>query len=138
LTAIRFGGNADHLYLRLDPDTASRDRQPNLRMDMTFQGPRETVRLTFSLEHSGPEHFTWHQATGPDSWEDMGVHRSISRKKIMELAIPWKDLRLEPDEEVRLWIVVTEHGLEVARYPYQRPAVLCRPGPVFEAGLWRV
>jgi hypothetical protein len=35
-------------------------------------------------------------------------------------------------------IVVLEHGLEVARYPHQSPAVLIVPGAEFEAGLWRV
>jgi hypothetical protein len=34
--------------------------------------------------------------------------------------------------------VVEEHGLEVARYPYQNPAVLIVPGPEFEAAMWRV
>ena len=56
----------------------------------------------------------------------------------MELALPWKDLHLESGHEVRMSIVVLEHGLEVARYPHQKPAVLIVPGPEFEAGLWRV
>jgi hypothetical protein len=37
-----------------------------------------------------------------------------------------------------MFIVVTEHGLEVARYPHQGVAVLTVPGPEFEASLWRV
>ena len=53
-------------------------------------------------------------------------------------AIPWKDLGLEVGHTVELSVAVQEHGLEVARYPSQRPAVLTVPGPDFEAGMWRV
>jgi len=39
---------------------------------------------------------------------------------------------------VRMSIVILEHGLEVARYPHQRPALLTVPGPEFDATMWRV
>jgi hypothetical protein len=69
---------------------------------------------------------------------EVGAYSSISRKKILELMVPRKDLGLDHGQELSLSIVVLEHGLEVARYPRQRPATLTVPGPEFDAAFWRV
>ena len=137
-TAIQFGWSQDQLFLRFDPDDASHARQSGIAVDVTLQGPQQTFRLTFSLAPSGSEQFMLSQATGPETWQKIGPYRSICRRTILELAIPWKDLHLEQEQDVRMSIVALEHGLEVARYPHQRPALLTVPGPEFEAGLWRV
>jgi hypothetical protein len=137
-TAIRFGWSHEFLYLRLDPDEASQARQPSLEVDLTLQGPRETFRVMFPLKSVTLDAFTMLQSMGDDRWQEIGAYRSICRKTIVELALPWKDLHQEPGEDLRLSIAVREHGLEVARYPHQRAAVLTMPGPEFEAGLWRV
>jgi alpha-amylase/alpha-mannosidase (GH57 family) len=137
-TTIQFGWSQEQLYLRLDPDQASHARQPNMNVDVTLQGPQETFRLAFSLAPDGPQQFTLFQAIGPESWQELGSYRSIARRVILELGLPWKDLHLETGEKVRLSIVVREHGLEVARYPHEGTAVLTVPGPEFEAELWRV
>jgi alpha-amylase/alpha-mannosidase (GH57 family) len=137
-TAIRFGWSHEHVYFRLDIGEISPDRQARLHVNMTFRGSRQTSRLTFPLADSGLEQFKLFQSNGPDRWQEIGTYRSICRKKIVELGLPWKDLHLEPGEEVHLSILVTEQGLEVARYPHEQPAVLTMPGPDFEAALWRV
>jgi alpha-amylase/alpha-mannosidase (GH57 family) len=136
-TAIRFGWDYEHLYLRLDPDETSQDRQPHLQADLTFQTLKDAFRLSLPL-HGPLDRFAVWQSTGQDSWQETGCYNSCRRNKIVEVALPWKALDLEPGQEARLSIVVMEHGLEVARYPPQRPAVLTMPGPDFEARLWRV
>lgn len=136
--SIQFGWSLDQFSLRFDPDETTHARQHGIRVEIALQGPRHTFRLMFSLTPSGPQQFTLFQATGPDAWQEIGPYHSISRKTILELALPWKDLRLEQGQEVRMWIVVLEHGLEATRYPRHRPVVLTVPGPEFEAGLWRV
>lgn len=137
-TAIHFGWNHDQLFLRFDPDNASHARQQSMAAHITLLGRHHMFRLTFSLAPSGPQQFTLFQAVDPDAWQEFGHYRSIIRRAILEMALPWKDLHLEPGQEVRLSIVVLEHDLEVARYPHQSHAVLTMPGPEFEAGLWRV
>jgi hypothetical protein len=137
-TAIQFGWSLDQFFLRFDPDETTHARQSGISVEITLQSPQQTFRLAFSLAPSGPEQFRLSQATGPDTWQEFGPHRSICRRTILELALPWKDLHLEQGQEVRMSIVVLEHGLEVARYPHQSPAVLIVPGAEFEAGLWRV
>jgi hypothetical protein len=137
-TTVQFGWSRDHLYLRLDPDETSQARQSGMGVEITLQGPQHTFRLVLSLAPSGPQQFTLFQSTGPENWQEVGPYRSISRRTILELALPCKDLHLEQGQEVRMSIVVLEHGLEVARYPHQSPAVLIAPGAEFEAELWRV
>ncbi len=137
-TAIRFGADDEQLYLRLDPSQALSKQAPRLSVDINVHGPRQAVRLSFSLSDPGPEEFVLHHSTDGITWQEVGPLQSICRRKIVELAVPWKDLHLEADDEWRLSIVVMEHGLELARYPHQHPALLTVPGIEFEAGLWRV
>lgn len=137
-TAIYFGWSQDHLLLRLDPDDAAQPRLNGLGMEITLHGPQHSFRLSCSLAPSGPESFTLFQQGEAETWQEIGPYRSISRRTILELAIPTKDLLLEAEQEVGLSLVILEHGLEVARYPHHTPAILTVPGPEFEAGLWRV
>jgi hypothetical protein len=137
-TAIYFGWSQDHLLLRLDPDDAAQPRLNGLGMEITLHGSQRSFRLSCSLAPSGPESFTLFQQGEDGSWQEIGPYRSICRRTILELAIPMKDLHLEAGQEVRMSLVILDHGLEVARYPHQAPAALTVPGPEFEAGLWRV
>ena len=136
-TTIRFGWSHDHLVMRFDPDETSTTRQ-GLDIDIIVQGPQFTFRLTFTLSSPGPEAFLLFRRTETDAWQKIGSYESIKAHTILELAVPWKELCLEPGNAVQLSIIVREHGLEVTRYPSHFPAVLTVPGPEFEAGLWRV
>lgn len=136
-TAIQFGWNADHFVMRFDPDDTSTPR-PDLDIDILLQGPSCTCRLTFSLASPGPEAFLLSRQTQPDAWQEIGPYASIKAKAILELAVPWKELCVEQGTTIQMSIIVREHGLEVARYPGHRPAILTVPGPEFEAELWRV
>lgn len=137
-TGVRFCWSHEWLSLRFDFDEAAQTRHPGMRVDITLQGPHHTFRLAFALDPPGPDHFVLSQATGPETWMEIGPYRSICRDRVVELALPWKDLRLEPGQDVRMSIVIVEHSLEVSRYPHQRPAVLTVPGPEFDAAMWRV
>lgn len=137
-TAILFGWSLDQLYVRLDPDESSQGRQSGMVVEISLQCPRQTFRLSFSLAPSESDHFTLSHGTSADSWRVVGPYRSISRRAVLELSIPIKDLELEQGQEVRMSLVVLEHSLEVARYPYENPATLVVPGPEFDAAMWRV
>ena len=138
LTDIQFGWDLDHLYLRLDLDEQSRPRQAGLTIDLQLQTPEHLYLLSFALAPSEPDHFLLSEQLRNGHWQEIGPYRSICRKHIVELAVPFKDLRLTNGQEVRLIILVLEHHLEVARYPHHRPATFLVPGPEFEANMWRV
>jgi len=137
-TGVRFCWSHEWFSLRFDFDETTENGHGGMCVEVTLQDPQHTFRLAFALDQPSPDHFVLSQATGPDAWMEIGHYRSICRKTVLELAVPWKDLHLAPEQEVRMSIVILEHGLEVARYPHQRPALLTVPGPEFDATMWRV
>ena len=138
LTDIQFGWSLDRLYIRLDPDEQSRPRLAGLTVKLQLQIPDHLYRLSFSLDPSGPDQLLLSQKQASGSWQEIRPYQSICHRKIIEVAMPFKDLQLTAGQELRMTILVLEHRLEIARYPHQHPAILTIPGPEFEAGLWRV
>jgi hypothetical protein len=63
---------------------------------------------------------------------------SISRKKIIELALPFKDLDVKPGARVHLVVKVMQGDIELERYPQDRPLTFTVPDHTFEASMWRV
>jgi hypothetical protein len=138
LTDILFGWSLDRLYLRLDPDEQSQALQAGLTVELQLHTPARLYRLSFSLAPSEPAHFLLSQRSAGGTWQEIGSYSSICHRQTLELAVPFKDLQLAPGQELRMTILVLEHGLEVARYPHHNPATFLVPGEDFEANLWRV
>lgn len=136
-TAILFGWSLDQFVLRMDPDETA-VKKHDLDIVVILRGPQAIFRLTFPLSFQKTGEFLLSQQTAPDTWQEIGRQRRISTNSIIELGISWQDLLLQPGQTMELSVLVREHGLEVARYPSLKPAVLTVPGPDFEAELWRV
>ena len=136
-TAIRFGWNLNQFVMRFDFDETNLKKE-GLDIDILLQGPQSKYRLTFPLFLSGQGEFQLSRQSTTDVWQTVGPRQSIHAQTVLELSVPWKDLDLETGHTIQLSVTVQEHGLEVARYPSQRPAALTVPGPEFEAGMWRV
>jgi alpha-amylase/alpha-mannosidase (GH57 family) len=137
-TDIQFGWSLDQLYLRLDPDEQSRPRQAGLTVELQIQAPEHLYRISFSLEPSGQHQFVLSQKLASGPWQEIGSYQSMCHQKIIELAVPFKELQLIAGQEIHMTILVLEHHLEIARYPHHKPATFTVPGPEFEANLWRV
>lgn len=137
-TDIQFGWSLDQLYLRLDPDEQSRPRQAGLTVELQIQTPEHLYRMSFSLEPSEPNQFGLSQKLASGPWQEIGSYQSMCHQKIIELAVPFKELQLIAGQEIHMTILVLEHHLEIARYPHHKPAIFLVPGPEFEANLWRV
>jgi alpha-amylase/alpha-mannosidase (GH57 family) len=137
-TDIQFGWSLDQLYFRLDPDEQSQTRQEGLTVELQIQTPEHLYRLSFSLEPSGQHQFVLSQKLASGPWQEIGSYQSMCHQKIIELAVPFKELQLIAGQEIHLTILVLEHHLEIARYPHHKPAIFLVPGPEFEANLWRV
>ena len=138
LTDIQFGWSLDQLYLRLDPDKQSQPYQEELTVELQLQTPEHVYRLSFPFVPSSPGQFLLSQRQSNGQWQEIALYQSICHRKIIELAVPFKDLQLTAGQEFRMTILVLQHRLEVARYPHLKPATFFVPGPEFEATLWRV
>ena len=137
-TAIYFGWDLDRFFLRLDPDEQSRARQQELQLQVYIQTAAGSFRLAWPFASPGEQEYILAHRAADGPWEDIDSSRLISRKAIVELAVPVKDLRVEPGDSLRVSVVALEHGLEVGRYPHQQPAIVTVPGPDFDATMWRV
>jgi alpha-amylase/alpha-mannosidase (GH57 family) len=138
LADIQFGWSLDQLYLRLDPDEHSQTRQEGLTVELQLQTPEQLYHLSFILAPAGPDQFLLSQKLANGSWQEIGPYQSICHGNIVELAVPFKDLQLTAGQEFRMTVLVLEHRLEIARYPYHKHATFLVPGPEFDANQWRV
>jgi alpha-amylase/alpha-mannosidase (GH57 family) len=138
LADIQFGWSLDQLYLRLDPDEHSQTRQEGLTVELQLQTPEQLYHLSFLLAPAGPDQFLLSQKLANGSWQEIGPYQSICHGNIVELAVPFKDLQLTAGQEFRMTVLVLEHRLEIARYPYHKHATFLVPGPEFDANQWRV
>lgn len=141
--AIRFGYNLDSLFLRLDPheDLARHDKSGDpeaLHMEWQIHSATGRFKIVFPLTIAPLDSFTLLSASAADAYTESGRHRTVCRRKIIELAVPFKELGLEPGQEFKMSLVVTSRGYEVERYPRHRPLILTVPDRNFQAVMWRV
>lgn len=134
LAALYFGWSLDRLFIRLDPDGPAQAEPSAVSVEIHLDLAGNQYRLTFPF--SSPDRYVLSRADGASEREQ--ACRSIARRTIIELALPFKDLHAEPGQELRFSVVMMERGIEIARYPHHRPATITVPGPEFEAMMWRV
>jgi alpha-amylase/alpha-mannosidase (GH57 family) len=137
-TAIFFGFDRERLYLRLDPDDRSQARQEHCTVELSIASGLQQYRLSCPLRPSDVHAFVASRTDEMGTDHEMGTYGTIARRKILELAMPFKDLGIEVGDEIRLSLTVTEDQLEVARYPHHNPVFFTRPGDEFESTMWRV
>jgi hypothetical protein len=137
-TSIFFGFDREHLYLRLDLDERSQTRQEHCTADLFIGSGIQQYKVSFALTAEGADTFLLSRADESGLYRDRASYRTICRRKILELGIPFKELGIEIGIELRLTLTVSEHGMEIARYPHHSPATFNRPGDDFEATMWRV
>jgi len=137
-TAIEFGCSVDALFLRLDPDDDALADQTGLAVELHVLTATLSHKVVFSLVAPGPESFTLWSASPDHAFSEVDRYHTIYRRKIIELAVAFKDLTLQAGEEFRMSIVVTQHGLETERYPRHHAVVLKVPDHDFESTMWRV
>src|SRR5690349_7709914 len=111
-SAISFGCDLEHLYLRLDADEALQGQQRDLHIEIQVQPPGHLYRLSVSL--ASPDRYMLAQQRGDGSWQEIGSSRLVGWNQVLELALPFKDIHVEAGQMLNLSIVVHGNGLEIA------------------------
>jgi alpha-amylase/alpha-mannosidase (GH57 family) len=137
-TYIGFGFNLEELFLRLDPDEEALATRPDATLDAHILTDACSHKLRFTLTPPGPDTFTLLSAPPDQPFSEAGRYGSICRRKVIELAVPFKELHLQAGQEFRISVTVTHNGLEIERYPRHHPLVLTVPDRDFEARMWKV
>jgi len=131
---IYFGFNLDHLYLRFDPAASAADDAPEVHVQ--FIEPRP-AKLIFRLDLPEPAQFTLMHSPDGTSPPSARTYDSIRRKKVIELAVPFKDLGLDPGMLVRFVVKVMQGNLELERIPHEQHVTFTVPDQTFEGAMWR-
>jgi alpha-amylase/alpha-mannosidase (GH57 family) len=137
-SAILFGSSQDTFFLRLDPDERAASRQAQLAVEIHLTSGEHLYKVGFSLDPSRSAEISVSRTAASATRDDGRFAGTMRRRAVIELAVPYKDIPVEVGQELRLTVVVLEHNLEVARYPYHNPVTMTRPGDDFEATMWRV
>jgi len=135
-SAICFGFDLEHLFLRLDPDKSLHGQKADVRIECWLQTPLHSYRLEMSLAF--PDHYVLSQRRDDGGWQEMSRSVQIAWHHVLELALPFKELYVEEGQILQMTLIVRRDGLETARYPRHEPVALRVPGPEFEATVWRV
>jgi alpha-amylase/alpha-mannosidase (GH57 family) len=135
-TAICFGFDLEHLYLRLDPDTSLESRKAEVRIECCLRTLVTSYRLEMRL--SSPDHYVLAQRRQDGAWQEMSRSKRIACEKVLELALPFKDLHADEGQTLHMTLLVHANGLEIGRYPRHQPVAVTVPGPEFDATVWRV
>ena len=142
---IYFGFDLEQFYLRLDPQAPQGGPEASepgflspdgweIHVEVVEPHP---VKLVFPLELSERPQFTILVNSNGTGFAPHRTYETIRRKKIVELAVPLKELGLVPETRASLVIKVVQGDIEVERYPAQESLVLTVPDHTFEARMWQ-
>jgi alpha-amylase/alpha-mannosidase (GH57 family) len=135
--AICFGFSVDAFFLRLDPGDDLLAGNDLVTVECHIASSSGAYKLVCAFTPP-PETFALHGMADGNAWSEIGRYGTIGCRKILELAVPLKDLRLQAGQEFRLSVAVVQNGVEVERYPHQQPVGLTVPDDNYEAATWRV
>jgi alpha-amylase/alpha-mannosidase (GH57 family) len=140
VTAVHFGFNETHLFVRIDTeqpmvDVLATGRELSLKF-LTPPGVRYSVRQAFGRLIGG----WWLRR--PDGAQARWVERgpggaTLAAGTILEVRLPLTDLDVAPGGTVSFVVAVFEGDVETERHPAHRPITLTAPTATFAAEHWR-
>ena len=132
---LAFGYNLDALFLRLDVRPSPAHTPATAEWHVWTS--HSHYKATFTLSTTGPDHFIlW--SSSAEAFQQVGRYTTIASQKIVELALPFKDLALQAGQDFNVSLVLSQEELEIERYPRHHAVSLTVPDRNFEARMWRV
>src|SRR5437867_1045188 len=109
-----------------------------MKIELHLKTTSTTHKLIFSLNKPKPSAFRLYSASPGQTFSEINRYHTICRRKVIELAAPFKDLHLQAGQEFKLSVVVTQNDLKIEQYPKHHPVTLTVPDRDFEAHMWKV
>jgi len=135
---LYFGFSLEQFYLRLDPllpDETDDGGPVDVHVQVIEPKP---AKLVFRLDLPDPPQFTLWLSRDGTAFEPARAFDTIRRKKVIELAVPFKELGLQAGMRVQLVIKVMRGDLELDRVPHHQPLAFTVPDQTFEGAMWKV
>lgn len=132
LSFIYYGFNKDNLFLRIDP-VIPFVKLPDATLLYIETARPSSIRIMISLKpYLKAELFE--KSNG--KWEKKKDIREIAANDILEIAIPFHELRASEKDEIQLSISVLKDSEEIERYPFRGYICITVPTADFEAMMW--
>src|SRR5262249_9107463 len=132
LTAVRFGFDERHLFVRVDAerpvvDLLAEGREISFKF-LTPAGLRYSVRQSMGRLTGGG--WTRYQDGASVRWTNRGPGGATTAAgAVLEVSLPLTDLGLEAGATVEFIVAVYDGEIEVERHPEHRPITMAVPGP---------
>ncbi len=135
---IYYGFDLRTLFLRLDPSQNLQDEKvADLAFYVNFLAPKGLDAEIRVLPQKGS--VTAALFRGSDGERVRIVDLStVAAAEVIELAIPFETLGVQPNDEIHFFITVEREGSEVEKWPYRGFIQVRVPTEDFEATMWQV
>jgi len=140
LKAFYYGFSRTNLYIRLDCNldlTANGDCAGFSFGLITYTPAEFKLQLKHDAENGGCV-LILYKLGEKETWEEVKRLESFSVRKIIELAVPFEDLKIKPGDELQFCIVVEKDGSELERWPRGGMISLLAPTGSYEMEQWSV
>jgi len=138
VSGFYYGFDPERLYFRVDPIWRTKDPLQGLRINIHFSQPWDW-QIVFPLKFSGGEipYYDLFLREG-DGLVPKTRSTHMGAGKILELSIPFQELRLQPGEKIQFFIQVQKGDFEVERHPRSGYLSFSIPDRDFEMTHWQI
>ncbi len=137
LLALRFGFDLEHLYFRLDlGGSAGQKLTQGLSCLVSFTTPADRRLVIKATDGITKAELQSKAADG--TWAPLkGARPVVAASEIIEAAIPFADLGLQPSAPFAFFVAISNRSVELERHPAHRPVESVVPEPAFEDLNWK-
>ncbi|MBI2875945.1 MAG: glycoside hydrolase [Candidatus Tectomicrobia bacterium] len=138
LSAVYYGFDLSHLYLRLDPHPrGGLAETEGLVVQVRLRSQDRSCHLSFVPDPSIRE-IAVYQDEGSEGASPQVISEALAQGKVIELCVPFTCLDLAPNNLVEFCVIIEYGSLELERYPQQGYLSFIVPEETFEGIMWRV
>jgi alpha-amylase/alpha-mannosidase (GH57 family) len=139
VSAICYGFDLTHFYLRIDPaEGCGPEKRKGYEMHVHFFGGREECRWVISCAPAEPPRVVVHRSSDGIRYEPLGEVTTLAMGQIIELAVPFALLGWKPKERHHFIVEIREKEKVIATYPPNGYLTLEVPDRDFEQLMWSV
>ncbi|HRZ86553.1 MAG TPA: hypothetical protein P5287_01930, partial [bacterium] len=140
ISGIYYGFNLKNLFFRLDPFSADDlKKAKDMIIHIHIIKPTENkFSFPFAILGKSRHAFT-HSVSGDGvKFEKVKEYNTIAADKIIELSVPFKDLKFKRGDELNFFVQVKRGDIELERYPKRGYLSFSVPGDDYEMEMWSV
>jgi hypothetical protein len=138
VTALQFGFDATHVYLRVDFSRRAQDLLADKgEVEVTFLTPAD---LRLRVRADGLRAVaSFERRLSPGAWADVpDANTAAAAGQILEMAVAWRALGVEAGGRLACFLAILRDGHELERHPAHQPLEIAVPGSDFGARHWSV